>query len=1044
MTKLHGIWFRSALHIWGENAGIDPADCASENGEHPAATSVEALHAILGDLSPDGLLASIAREGSLRLWLPVVNGVPVLSGAASKLDELPSPDYREALHRYCVPALRFQPADAVDLLASFPKVLPDVCGSSLRYWQLLARHLVTQIRQRQFAPHIDEGSDHPYRSRWRLVVQSKETLAWLQQFADAMPPVCCSVDEPDGANQDTAHLIEDFLHACTDGLIRRSLAQDPFFDRIHERADEHGAWDVVWLSSLLGHRSDLRGSGEGRKEFFDQVRTWMGKLGDARTQIPTRLCIELVDPAAALDEPADDHVENEDCSWRLRYWLQSTDHPAELHDISEVWSQDGSTPSLLRHSLESRREQVLRDLVRAADVFTPIEASLREERPCGVFLDASQAHLFIRDAAVLLESRGFGVRLPEWARRFERRLGLRLHVAPHEADPSAGASSGEVAWRGVGLASLVDFQWRLAVGDTQISAEEFEQLRNQQSPLVRFRGEWVHFDTDASEKAAAFLDRESDGQMTLGQAIRTAGGATNDDIDLPVFGLDAESWIERLLNAVPDAELEQQQQPHLFRGTLRPYQLRGLGWLVFMQQAGIGACLADDMGLGKTIQLIALLLAEREKGDTVGPTLIFCPMSVVGNWKREIEKFSTGISVMVHHGPERTTKEAFVEQANRTDAVITTYSLGHRDLETLKMVRWHRIALDEAQKIKNPSAAQTIAIRSLPSTHRIGLTGTPLENHLSELWSIMEMLNPGVLGSAGEFRKKFAVPIERLGDANRAEQLKAMIRPFILRRIKSDPAVECDLPEKMEMSVYCNLTAEQASLYERVVADTMSTVESASGIRRRGVILAALTRLKQICNHPVHYHGDGGEMDGRSGKCERLVEMLEEVISEDDSALIFTQFRKMGDLLVPLIERRLQTKVQFLHGGSTTKKREQMVDRFQDPDGGVRVFLLSLKAGGLGMNLTAANHVFHFDRWWNPAVENQATDRAHRIGQTRRVQVHKFVCIGTIEDRIDKMLSEKVALADSIVGSGDEWITGMSNEDLHKHLMLSHDAISNG
>ncbi len=1051
MTKLHGIWARSGFHIWGEDTAVDShSSDAATNGHtenHPFAIRADELHAVVGDLSPDGLLASIAHEDSLRLWLPQESGSPIPSARAVAMEELPdSPiadaPIAESLHRFEVQSLRFMPADAIDLLTSLPKPLPETCGSSVRYWWHLAHYLVEMIRQRQFSPHIDEGSGDTCTAHWRLAVQSKEALGWLQDIADAMPNVCRALDGASERDRDAGRLIESFLHICADGLIRRSLVQDPFFDQIHERAEREGTWDVRWLSSLLGNEGDLRRGPAGRTEFVSHAQSWIGKLDKRRNQIPARLCFELLDPAYDDALPSDDVDDEDEKPWKIRYWLQSQDAPGNLQDIAEVWADDSAAPSLLRNTLQTRREEIVRDLTRAAEVFAPIEASLQESQPTGLSLNATQAHVFIRDAATLLETRGFGVRLPEWARRFERQIGLRLRVSPVDEQEARTASAGNVGRSGVGLSSIVDFQWQLAIGDSSISREEFDQLRNQQSPLVRFQGEWVYFDTSASAQAAQFLDTQSSGQMTLGQAIRMAGGATDDEIDLPIFGLDAESWIKRLLDAAPDAEFEKQEQPKVFNGTLRPYQLRGLAWLLFMQRGGIGACLADDMGLGKTIQLIALLLKERESDEFYGPTLIFCPMSVVGNWKREIERFASDLKVTIHHGPERLTGDAFVQAAAKSDAIITTYALGHRDLETLRKVMWHRIVLDEAQKIKNPSAAQTIAIRSLPSTHRIGLTGTPLENHLSELWSIMEMLNPGILGNAAAFRRRFAVPIERLGDSNRAKQLKTMIRPFILRRIKSDPAVECDLPEKMEMKVFCNLTAEQAALYERVVADTMATVESTTGIRRRGVILASLTRLKQICNHPVHFLDDGTELDGRSGKCERLVDMMEEVISENDRALVFTQFRKMGDLLATLIKKRLRTEAIFLHGGTTSKKREQMVDHFQDPNSDVRVFLLSLKAGGLGMNLTAANHVFHFDRWWNPAVEDQATDRAHRIGQTRRVQVHKFVCMGTIEDRIDKMLTEKVSLADRIVGSGDDWITGLSNEDLHAQLMLSREVIA--
>jgi SNF2 family DNA or RNA helicase len=608
-----------------------------------------------------------------------------------------------------------------------------------------------------------------------------------------------------------------------------------------------------------------------------------------------------------------------------------------------------------------------------------------------------------------------------------------------------------------GLDTLLQFDWQVAIGDLRLSPEEFRHLAGRGVPLVKHRGRWVQLDADAAEKAAAFLAGNAGGEMTLAEAFRTAFGAaagvgtTNGApaAGVPILGLSGTSWVKDLLEQTPAATAEAIPQPAGFGGTLRPYQLRGLQWLAFLGRLGIGGCLADDMGLGKTIQLIALLLHERERvggggngARRPGPTLLFAPTSVVGNWAKELTKFAADLKVLVHHGPERTHGEAFERAASASDVVVTSYALAHRDLEDLRKPRWHRIALDEAQKIKNPYAASTQAIRALAAPHRVALTGTPIENRLSELWSIMEVLNPGLLGSAAEFRDRFAVPIEKLVDQDRAGQLRRLIQPFVLRRTKQDPEVAADLPEKMEMRVYCNLTPEQAAMYQSITSDMLGQVDAADGIRRRALVLAALTRLKQVCDHPELLLKGTDRLEGRSGKLERLVEMLEEVIEEGDRALVFTQFREMGHLLERQLTERLRTPVLFLHGGTPAKQRDALVERFQAPDGDAKVFLLSLRAGGLGLNLTAANHVFHYDRWWNPAVESQATDRAHRIGQTRRVQVHKFVCMGTVEERIDQLLSDKLALADRIVGSGDDWLTNLSTEDLRKTLELSESAVA--
>ena len=372
--------------------------------------------------------------------------------------------------------------------------------------------------------------------------------------------------------------------------------------------------------------------------------------------------------------------------------------------------------------------------------------------------------------------------------------------------------------------------------------------------------------------------------------------------------------------------------------------------------------------------------------------------------------------------------------------VISTYGLARRDVDDLVQVPWSDVILDEAQNIKNPQAKQTQAIRKLPAANRIALTGTPVENRLSELWSIMQFLNPGFLGSQAGFRQSFALPIERYQDKAATERLKGLVGPFILRRLKTDPTIIQDLPDKLEMKVYCNLTAEQATLYEAVVKESLERITSAEeGIERRGVVLGSLTRLKQVCNHPAQFLGDGSALPGRSGKLDRLGEMLEEALSVGDRALVFTQFAEMGHMLQGYLQSLFGVEVLFLHGGTPQKQRDRMVARFQQERGGPPIFILSLKAGGTGLNLTAANHVFHFDRWWNPAVENQATDRAFRIGQTRDVQVHKFLCAGTLEERIDEMIESKKALAESVVGAGEGWLTELSTDELRDIMSLRRD-----
>jgi SNF2 family DNA or RNA helicase len=447
------------------------------------------------------------------------------------------------------------------------------------------------------------------------------------------------------------------------------------------------------------------------------------------------------------------------------------------------------------------------------------------------------------------------------------------------------------------------------------------------------------------------------------------------------------------------------------------------------------------MGLGKTIQVLALLLHLEDNGELDRPVLLICPTSVVSNWRKEAERFAPTLRVLIHHGQERHEGERFQKEAARHHLVVSTYSLVHRDLERLSRVEWEGLVLDEAQNIKNPQAKQTRALRKLVAPRRIALTGTPVENRLSELWSIMEFLNPGYLGSEASFRRRYALPIERYRDPSATTELRKLVEPFILRRVKTDPTVIKDLPSKNEMKVYCNLTQEQATLYQAVVSESLEKIEASEGIGRKGEVLAALTRLKQICNHPAHFLADGSSLVNRSGKLTRLTEMLEELLAEGDRALVFTQYAEMGKLIQRHLRESLSVDVLFLHGAVPATERERLIGSFQEDLEGPPVFVLSLKAGGFGLNLTEARHVFHYDRWWNPAVEDQATDRAFRIGQKRSVAVYKFICAGTVEERVDELAERKKELAEAVIQSGEGFITELSTDSLRELFELRKEAV---
>ena len=796
-------------------------------------------------------------------------------------------------------------------------------------------------------------------------------------------------------------------------------------------------------------------------------------------------------------------------AWRLHYLFQARSDPSLLVPAAEIWRGGSEAVQRLGGRLDHPQESLLAALGYTARLFEPVARSLQAPRPQQLELSAGEAAGFLRETAPLLEQSGFGVLVPPWWNQRGSRLALRLKARPKVS------SADQVAGR-LNLEQIVEFQWELAVGDTALTRQEFEALVALKAPLVQLRGQWVQLDPGQVEAALRFWQRQQAAQgaslldaMQLGLAPDGPEAWPGQQVaGLPVEEVAFEGWLAGWIERLREREqLTTLPQPAGLRGELRPYQVYGFSWLEFLRRYGIGACLADDMGLGKTLETIALLLRDKEQGLDGSPVLLVCPTSVVGNWRREVERFAPALSVWVHQGGERLRGPEFAEAVSGHDLVLTSYPLVRRDGETLQAVPWRGVILDEAQNIKNPGAQQTQAIRRLPGGFRFALTGTPVENRLAELWSIMHFLNPGYLGTREHFRQNYAIPIERYGEEAPGRQLRALVSPLILRRVKTDPRVIKDLPDKLEMKVFCNLSEEQASLYEAVVKDSLAQVEGAEGIDRRGQVLAMLMKLKQVCDHPVLFlhqagpppgqrarargasapdaspeggapplpagqAGDGplapragktgrgpgsaGAGDrragaggpagltaealrGRSGKLDRLVEMLEEALAAGDRAPVFTQFAEMGALLHGYLPEALGRPALFMHGGVPAPQRDQMVARFQSDDG-PPIFILSLKAGGVGLNLTRANHVFHFDRWWNPAVEDQATDRAFRIGQTRNVQVHKFVSAGTLEEAIDEMIESKRALAQAIVGAGESWLTELSTDQLRDLVSLRRTA----
>jgi SNF2 family DNA or RNA helicase len=929
---------------------------------------------------------------------------------------------------WVVKGLCLPPAEALLLLVNLPEIdTADVqiaLGADAIFWSRVSALALEALALEKLVPVLVpiDTAGKSFHARWLPVLDGAKDGPRLAQLEVAMPPVCRASIVDSDLSASPRKLIGTFLNTMGDALARKwgkaALAR---FPRGHENPAQR------WLEALFSNDPTVKAPIAQLQSLAASHRAWMRNLhvaGDAAF----RIAFHLEAPTQQTTKP----------NWRLRFLLQARDDPSLLIPADIVWGKTGNVLMELGHRFEQPQEKLLAGLGYAARLFPPIADSLKSKRPAHLVLETPAAYHFLRDTAPILEEAGFGLLVPPWWNQRGARLGVRLKMKSQKDAVASGRMS---------LENLIDYQWEMSLGETTMTEEEFRALAALKSPLVQIRGQWVQLDAEQVEAAIHFWEKhQTGGEIGLLQAMQIGLGGQIVQDGLTIDEVIPEGWLAEWLIRLKQADrLEQLPQPTLLNGQLRPYQLYGYSWMQFHRRWGLGACLADDMGLGKTIQTIALLLKEKETlGYLPAPSLLVCPTSVVTNWEREIRRFAPSLSTMVHQGFNRLRDEGFHLTAKSVDMVITSYALARQDAETIQKVEWLGVILDEAQNIKNPSAKQAQAVRKFPAEFRMALTGTPVENRLSELWSIMHFLNPGYLGTREKFRSQFVIPIERYHDEDALNQLKQLTGPFILRRMKTDARVIQDLPEKIETKVYCHLTEEQATLYEAVVQDAMKQIEGqGDGIERRGMVLSMLMQLKQICNHPVQYlhqkvkDGEAGdEMVGRSGKLERLGELLEEIQAEGDRALIFTQFAEMGQLLASYIPRALGMATQFLHGGTPPKSRDQMVRHFQEDDLAPPIFILSLKAGGTGLNLTRANHVFHFDRWWNPAVEDQATDRAFRIGQKRNVQVHKFVTTGTLEEMIDDMIESKKDLAQAVVGTGEQWLTELSTTELRDLVRL--------
>ena len=1049
MRVIHGVWAHGALCLWAEDPDLPPASGTELAGTapsgvqlpqpHPFACQAAELADMLAERPGSQEAVRKAVHDELILQLPTAGAGPLASPELVRPEAAGAPGApghpaarrsRVSLASWRVPVLAFGPAAALVVLCdsglggSGPPDEGAISGGSLTYLAAVARFAASLAARGRVLPVL-EAEGATYAARWRPVLGGADAQR-ARDLAAAMPPSCRAV-----SGQAPGTLLGSVLDALADAAARARLPASllpPRRGRTPARLPVAERF-VLALTTTDARLDVVTPQDEAETAgLAAELDAW--RDGAVIPAGPVRTCFRLAEPASQDSDP-----------WRVEFALQSAEDPSLMVSAADVWSGAGSIAGGSRgvspRGCGDPVEELLAGLGSAARLFGELEDALREAAPALVEMDTAGAFRFLKETGPLLAGAGFGVLLPDWVRK--ARLGLKLTTRSRS---TAGSSAGAGVAR-FGLGDLVDFRYEVAVGDEPLDPAELAELARLKVPLVRLRGQWVELDDAHLKAALKFLERNQAGTMTAADALTAGlglglGGPGEPDEEVPLVGVDADGWLGDLLSGQADRRLRPMATPAGFSGQLRPYQERGLSWLSFLGELGLGGILADDMGLGKTIQLLSLVAGQR--GGR--PTLLVCPMSLVGNWQREAARFTPDLRVHVHHGADRLDGESLAEAVAGANLVITTYGVATRDQAALGQVSWARVVCDEAQNIKNHATKQARAVRGLPAAARIALTGTPVENRLSELWSIMEFTNPGLLGPAERFRERYAVPIERHGSPEAAQSLKRFTQPFLLRRLKTDKTIISDLPDKQEMKVFCNLTPEQASLYQATVTDMLSRIEEAEDdISRRGLVLATMAKLKQVCNHPAHLLGDGSRLAGRSGKLARLEEICDEIVAEGDKALCFTQYAEFGRMLQPHLAARLGCPVLFLHGGTAKKQRDAMVEAFGELDEPA-LFLLSLKAGGTGLNLTAASHVIHVDRWWNPAVEDQATDRAFRIGQRRNVQVRKFVCVGTLEERIDAMIEEKKALAEQIVGTGEGWLTELSVDELRSVLTLSEDAVS--
>ncbi len=849
------------------------------------------------------------------------------------------------------------------------------------YMNNLAHFVMKLIEKLYFIPVVKtKGS--MFKIVYEPIIPNQQVARIINQFEENIPEKLFIKGEK------PANFVNDFIHNYMNYVIYKFLSI-----KAYKFKDVKSG---TYMIKDLEQKSVMRGV-----DIAENISQWFDELYLGKYDVIPFFKIEKV----------------EDELFRLKVYIKNrkTDESVLIDELYNKETIFDAQSSDIARIVEKQLNYAIRYMPELEDLF-------EDEDKLALDLNLNEVYKIITQTAYYLQKAQIEVILPkELVNIVIPRASINAKVKASRSQDLADLFNNTSSSK-MSLEDILEFSYEIAIGNEKISLEEFNKLVETSNGLIKYKNKYVLIDKEESKKIFEQIAKANFKSLSRMELIHASMSG-----QLAQYDFDYDDAFARVIQDF--TKPIEVTPPETLKGDLRPYQQTGLKWLWTNVSKGFGVCMADDMGLGKTIQIISLILKMKEEGNLKKPVLVICPTTLMGNWMKELQMFAPSLDAVIYHGAERKL------EVNH-DVILTTYAIMRIDVEELKKHTWGMVIVDEAQNIKNPDTAQTLAIKTLKADVKVAMTGTPVENRLTELWSIFDFINQGYLGSLREFQKSYAIPIERFKENSRAAKLKMSVSPFVLRRLKTDKHVISDLPEKMVLNEYCYLSKPQAVLYEKTLNEMMSKISEFSGVNRRGNIFKLITALKQICNHPYQFLKSGEMSRELSGKMDKCISTVQSIIDNGEKTLIFTQYKEMGDILTKVITEECGTEPLFFHGSLTVPQREELINRFQN-EADCKVMILSLKAGGTGLNLTSATNVIHYDLWWNPAVEDQATDRTYRIGQDKNVMVHRMITLGTFEEKIDEMLKAKKELADLAVYEGEKIITELSDEEIYEIFTLS-------